>query len=99
MTYRVGSSLMHLELHNIYCNQTAPSLLKYEKMPKKLIRIRKSIYVSLNLEHGGEYYGMVQLSCQLFRLREEGHSKLVGEIKKTQYGMRMYVRFVVSDYY
>ena len=39
------------------------------------------MYVSLDLEHGGEYCGIVQLPCQLFWLREEVESKLVGEIE------------------
>ena len=43
---------------------------------------RKIMHVSLDMEHGGEYCGIVQLSCQLFRLHEEGMSKFIGEVEK-----------------
>ena len=43
---------------------------------------RRIVYVSLDLEHGGESCGIVQLSCQLFRLRKDTiQSKLVGEVE------------------
>ena len=41
--------------------------------------------MSLDLEHGGEYCGIVKLSCQLFWLREEVESKLVGEIENESF--------------
>ena len=42
---------------------------------------RNFVYVSLDLEQGGEYCGIVQLPYQLLWLREEVESKLVGEIE------------------